>query len=68
MSEPLKVLIVDDEPLVTVFLQEVVRDFGAEILAICHDSSAALEAIKTGRPDLIFMDINIKGPDRKSVV
>ncbi len=62
MAEPLKVLIIDDEPLVTIFLEEVVRDVGHVVAAVCHDGPSALEAIKTIRPDVIFMDINIKGP------
>ena len=61
-NDSLKVLIVDDEPMITLFLKEVIEDAGDYAVDICHDSDTALWAIKHNRPDLIFMDINIKGP------
>jgi len=58
---PLRVLIVDDEPLITIFIKRIVAAAGHHIADICYDSDHALRAIKGCRPDLIFMDINIKG-------
>ncbi len=58
---PLRVLIVDDEPLITIFIKRIVMETGDQIADICYDSDHALRAIKESKPDLIFMDINIKG-------
>lgn len=57
----LKVLIVDDEPLVTIFIKRIVKEAGDEA-TVCYDGESALKAIEELQPDLIFMDINIKGP------
>ena len=60
-NDSLKVLIVDDEPMITYFLKEVIQEAGNHMVDICHDSQTALWAIKNTQPDLIFMDINIRG-------
>jgi len=58
----LNVLIVDDEPLITIFIKRIVLEMGENLLGICYDSTSAIETIQTTQPDIIFMDINIKGP------
>ena len=59
--KPLRVLVVDDEPLITIFIKRIVQEAGDQIIALCYDSDHALRTIKETQPDLIFMDINIKG-------
>jgi DNA-binding response OmpR family regulator len=59
--KPLRVLIVDDEPLITIFIKRIVQEAGDRVLELCYDCDHALRAIKETQPDLIFMDINIKG-------
>jgi len=61
-DQKLNVLIVDDEPLITIFIKHIVKEMGDNVVAICHDSDSAISCIKSEKPDLIFMDINIKGP------
>ena len=56
------VLIVDDEPLVSLFIKRILKETEENVLPICYDGASALEAIRTENPDLIFMDINIRGP------
>jgi len=58
---PLRVLIVDDEPLITIFIKRIVAEAGHHVADICYDSDHALRALKECKPDLIFMDINIRG-------
>jgi len=60
--DPLTVLIVDDEPLVSLFIKRILKESDENVLPICYDGASALEAIRTENPDLIFMDINIRGP------
>ena len=54
-------LIVDDEPLVAIFIKRVLLKRGATVLDIVYDGEKALHAICSYKPDVIFMDINIKG-------
>jgi len=68
-SDNFRILIVDDEPLITIFLRRIVEEMGHTVLGICYDSKSALETIMNEKPDIVFMDINIKGPlDGISVV
>lgn len=60
-QKPLRILIVDDEPLVTIFIKHIVLEAGDIVIDLCYDSDHALRAIRETQPDLIFMDINIKG-------
>ena len=54
-------LIVDDEPLVAIFIRRVLLKRGVDVLDIVYDGEKALHAIHLYKPDVIFMDINIKG-------
>ncbi len=58
--QPLRVLIVDDEPLGCERLQELVEEQpDAEVVGTAEDGAAAIEAIRTLRPDLVFLDIQM---------
>jgi len=54
-------LIVDDELLVAIFIKRVLLKRGITVLDIVYDGEKALHAIHLYKPDVIFMDINIKG-------
>lgn len=60
-NKDLSILIVDDEPLISIFIKRVVKSQGFHNITICYDSQKAIEIINTKKPQLIFMDINIKG-------
>lgn len=57
---PLRVLIVDDEPLarsnIAVLLK---RDTGVELVGQCGSAEGALEAIAAVKPDLVFLDVEM---------
>ena len=57
-----KILIVDDEPLITIFLKRIIEEMGHIVVGICEDGKSALETIHNKKPDIVFMDINLKGP------
>lgn len=61
-KEPLNVLIVEDEPLISLFIQEIVMGMGEKVIGISHSSDDAIEMLTLHKPNLIFMDINIHGP------
>ena len=56
-----KLLIADDEPLVLVGLQSMLRweDYGVEICATARNGQQALELIEQHRPDLVITDIKM---------
>ena len=59
-----KILIVDDEKMLTELLSSHLQDCGYETFA-AEDAEQAISMLNT-YPDLILLDINM--PDRKSVV
>jgi DNA-binding NarL/FixJ family response regulator len=60
----LRVLLVDDQPLVRAGLRILLRrDDGFDVVGECSDGAAALQAIPTLRPDVVLMDVRMKGMD-----
>ncbi|MCG8701283.1 MAG: response regulator [Bacteroidales bacterium] len=53
-----KILIVDDEPLNSFFIKELLVDFGCEIL-VANNGVQALEKIQKFNPDLVLLDIKM---------
>lgn len=57
----IRVLLVDDEPLVLVGIQSMLKweDYGAEVVGTARNGAQALELIEKHRPDLVFSDIKM---------
>jgi Fe-S oxidoreductase/CheY-like chemotaxis protein len=60
--EGYRILVVDDEPDVCTFIRTVLEDNGAKV-TIVHDGDAALAAVRTDKPNLITLDLNMPGKD-----
>src|SRR4030095_8867928 len=56
-----KILIVEDEKLVGMDVKENLIEMGYNVTDIVDNGEAAFESIKANRPDVIVMDIIIKG-------
>lgn len=66
---PYSVLIVDDEPLARERIRELLkreRDFA--VAAEANNGRAAIDAIKTERPDLVFLDVQMPELDGLEVL
>jgi two-component system LytT family response regulator len=62
MSEPIRTLVVDDEPLARDGIRlrlGALPDF--RVVAECGDGAAAAEAIEALRPDVVFLDVQMPG-------
>ncbi len=56
-----RILVVEDEPLVAEEIQDRLTRLGYDVLGIVDTGPAAIEAAERLRPDLVLMDIRIKG-------
>ena len=61
MEVLLKILIVEDEMLIAANLAMQLEKIGYEIVGIIPRGEDAIKAIKIDKPDLVLMDINLKG-------
>ena len=57
-----RILVVDDEPDVRIFLRTVLEDAGAEIYEAA-DGNQALAMARQHKPDLISLDLSMEGKD-----
>ncbi len=55
------VLIVEDERIVAMDLQATLRDLGHDAFAIASSADEAIAAVNQRCPDVVLMDIRIKG-------
>jgi CheY-like chemotaxis protein len=67
-NQPLRVLIVEDESLLSMMIEDILRDLGWEVPANVSSVSAALLALQRGEFDLALLDVNIAGEDVFPVV
>jgi len=68
-AAPIRVLVVDDEPLARMRLEDLLRDeAGVELVGTAGDGPTAIEAIRTLRPDLVFLDVQMPGSTGLDVV
>ena len=66
---PIRTILVDDETLAIQGLQlRLAEQDDVEIVATCNNGREAIRAIKTEKPDLVFLDIQMPGFDGFSVV
>jgi two-component system LytT family response regulator len=59
-APPIRVLVVDDERLARVRLEDLLRrEPGVEIVGSARNGALAVDAIRTLRPDLVFLDVQM---------
>jgi DNA-binding NarL/FixJ family response regulator len=57
-------MIVDDQPLVRAGLRRILHPrYGFDVVSECEDGAAALAALDGARPDLVVMDVRMRGMD-----
>ncbi len=58
---PREILIVEDELITARYLKSIITGMGIEVPGIYDRGDTLLEALESTRPEMIMMDINIKG-------
>lgn len=56
-----KIMIVEDERIVAMDIKESIRAIGYNVVGVAHSGEKAIEMVKEKKPDLILMDIMLKG-------
>jgi CheY-like chemotaxis protein len=56
-----QILIVEDEMIVAMVLKKCVEEMGHQVTAIVKNGEKAVCAVKDNQPDLILMDLKLKG-------
>ena len=59
--EDARILVIDDEPMMTLFVKKILKKAGFENISGISDPSMALEKIAQFEPDLILLDIVMPG-------
>ncbi|WP_247623630.1 response regulator [Microbacterium galbinum] len=71
-DSPVRVLIVDDEPLIRSGFRFVLgADPSIEVVAEASDGAAAIELVRTHRPDVVLMDVRMPvmdGPEATAAI
>ena len=57
----LRVLIVEDEALVTMLIEDALTDFGCEIVGLAAHLDEAMEKARSLRLDAAILDVNLNG-------
>ncbi len=60
--EHVRILIVEDKSVVAEDLRLCLEDFGYQVVGVCNNGADALASVESLSPDILLMDINIKGP------
>ena len=64
MTAPIRVLLVDDDPLVRAGLSMILSsDSGIEVVGEAQDGAVAMDRVVTDRPDVVLMDIRMPRVD-----
>src|SRR6266516_2703399 len=56
-----RILVVEDESLLAEDIQERLKNLGYEVAAVAHSGEEALARVAAAQPDLVLMDIRLKG-------
>ena len=55
------ILIVEDEPLISMMLEDFLQSLGHEVAAVCESVDEARTAVADREFDLAILDVNLKG-------
>jgi CheY-like chemotaxis protein len=56
-----RLLVVEDDSIMGMEMKDILEDFGYEVLCIVSSGNEAVKAAESSKPDLVLMDIRLKG-------
>ena len=62
-----RVLVVEDDPVVAMLVEDIVRDMGHEVLINLSLQNALLE-IEAGEIDAVLLDMHLRGEDARPIL
>ena len=68
MSEPQRILIVEDEPLIAMMLEDFLDALDKQVAGIADSVSAALDLVAGGGIDGAILDVNLRGGEQSWAV
>lgn len=65
----IRILIADDDPIIRNGLSDLLNaESGLEVVATAENGAQVIEALALHRVDMVLLDVDMPGIDRKSVV
>ncbi|KQO60629.1 MULTISPECIES: response regulator [unclassified Methylobacterium] len=61
MSEPLRIVVVEDEALIVMQLEMLLEEAGHEVVGTAVSASDAIAVARRTRPDIVLIDLQLKG-------
>jgi CheY-like chemotaxis protein len=61
-KRPAKILVVEDDAITATAIQEILTVAGYTVVDVVSTGAEAIDRVASLRPDLILMDIRLKGP------
>ncbi|WP_380877654.1 response regulator [Sphingomonas sp. DBB INV C78] len=61
MTEPLRILVVEDEPLIAMVLEDYIESLGHELAGTADSVDTALALISDGAFDVAILDVHLRG-------
>lgn len=61
MSDPLRIIVVEDEMAITLLIEDMLADLGHQVAGIAMRVPQAIELAKVTDADLAILDINLDG-------
>lgn len=60
--KPMRVLIVEDDPFLAHLNERLLARLGFEVCGVADTAAGAVRMAEAGRPDLVLMDVCLRGP------
>ena len=64
MTEPRRILIVEDEPLIAMMLEDFLDVLGKELAGTADSVASALPLVQAGGIDAAILDVNLRGGEK----
>ena len=64
MTEPRRILVVEDEPLIAMMLEDFLDVLGKEFVGSADSVAAAMPLVQAGGIDAAILDVNLRGGEK----